>query len=217
MASTEEFTDTRKKVGRPAGEIWKWFEKGEQVSKGYYSATCSFCENYWANAKPLILKKHLAYNCKKVDANTKIKVLILLLNEKDCSDEDTNLTSTTKINKKQIVSTQINDDEDYENFQTSLEKEKQINNALVKLFVCCNLPFALVEHPFFHEFIKVLRATYHLPTCWVLSNTCLLQEVARIDVKITRIINREINLTIAFDGWTNPSGQSIYDYCLITE
>ena len=43
------------------------------------------------------------------------------------------------------------------------------------------------------------------------------QEVARIDVKVTRIIDKEINLTIAFDGGTNPTGQSIYDYCLITE
>ncbi|RIA93246.1 hypothetical protein C1645_819673 [Glomus cerebriforme] len=41
--------------------------------------------------------------------------------------------------------------------------------------------------------------------------------IARINIKVTRIIENEINLTIAFDGWINSSGQSIYDYCLITE
>ena len=45
----------------------------------------------------------------------------------------------------------------------------------------------------------------------------MFQEITRIDVKTNRIINQEINLTITFDGWTGPSGQSVYDYCLITE
>jgi hypothetical protein len=45
----------------------------------------------------------------------------------------------------------------------------------------------------------------------------LVQKIARIDVKVSRIIKNEINLTITFDGWKNSSGQSIYDYCLITE
>jgi len=32
------------KKGRPAGKVWDWFEKGEQVANGYYQATCTFCE-----------------------------------------------------------------------------------------------------------------------------------------------------------------------------
>lgn len=210
--------NTRKKrAGRPAGKIWEWFEKGEQISKGYYSATCTFCETYWNTAVPSKLKKHLAYDCEKVDSDTKIKVLVLLINDQADSDDDnsTKSTSTTKINKRQITQTDVDDENEY--FPTSSSKEDQINKALVKLFICCNLPFALIEHPFFHEFIKTLRTSYHLPSRWILSNTLFTQEIARIDVKVTRIIEKEINLTIAFDGWTNSSGQSIYDYCLITE
>ena len=85
------------------------------------------------------------------------------------------------------------------------------------MFVCCNLPFSLIEHPFFIEFIKSIRNTYSLPSRWVLSNTLFDQEISRINLKLEKIINQETNITIAFDGWTNLTGQSIYNYCLITE
>jgi Protein of unknown function (DUF 659) len=213
MSSNEGSTHTAstRKVGRgrPVGKIWDYFDKGAQVSKGYYSATCFFCGYYWATAKPSRLKKHIAYDCEKVDSDTKVKILTLILSDQVDSDEDASSTSTTKKKASQI--------DIEENFPTSPDKEIQINKALVKLFICCNLPFSLIEHPFFHEFIKVLRATYTLPTRWILSNTFLPQEFARVDIRITNIVNDEINLTIAFDGWTNPSGESIYDYCLITE
>ena len=135
-------------------------------------------------------------------------------------DDDTASTSTTKTNKKRKASdssSQTNLDEHYDNFPTSLSKEDQINTALVKMFVCCNLPFSLIEHPFFIEFIKSIRNTYSLPSRWVLSNTLFDQEISRINLKLEKIINQETNITIAFDGWTNLTGQSIYDYCLITE
>jgi len=68
------------------------------------------------------------------------------------------------------------------------------------MFVCCNLPFALIEHPFFIEFIKILRSTYALPSRWILSETLIVQEVSRINLKVQKIINEENNITIAFDG-----------------
>ncbi|GES76649.1 ribonuclease H-like domain-containing protein [Rhizophagus clarus] len=201
-------TDIRKKGGRPAGKIWNYFDKAAQVSREYYSATCSFCGYYWATAKPSKLKKHIAYDYQKVNFDTKIKVLTLLLVEQEDSDKDLNLTLITK---RKISQTNIN--EDYENFPTLEDKEIAINKALIKLFVCCNLPFALIEHPFFNKFIKVLCATYTLSTRWILTNTFLVQKITRIDIKVVKIIENQINLTIAFDEWTNSTGQSIYDYC----
>src|SRR5947207_15049848 len=120
MSSDEALLDTRKKLGRPAGKIWNWFEKDEQVSKGCYSATCTFCENHWAIAKPSKLKRHLGYECKNVDNDTRIKVLKLLLSEKADSDEDTNSTSVARISRRRVVPL-TNDDEDYEKLPTSSE------------------------------------------------------------------------------------------------
>ncbi|RIA90243.1 hypothetical protein C1645_823654 [Glomus cerebriforme] len=78
------------------------------------------------------LKKHLTYDCNKVDSNTKISVLMMLMNNCEDSEDDSNTTSTTRS-------------------------------------------------------------------------------------KLNRAINEENNLTIAFDRWMNSTGQSIYDYYLITE
>ncbi|PKY60709.1 hypothetical protein RhiirA4_484713 [Rhizophagus irregularis] len=213
----------RKVGGRPISKIWEWFVKGDLVpnSKGYYSATCSFCEYHWSTAKVAKLKKHLAYECTKVDSDTKISILMMLTNNCDDSEDDsydTSTTSTTKSKKRKSNDrSQTHIDDHYENFPTPLGKEDQINKVLAKMFVCCNLPFALIEHPFFIEFVKTLRATYNLPSRWVLTETLIIQEISRINLKVNRIINEENNMTIAFDGWTNPTGQSIYDYCLITE
>jgi len=168
------------------------------------------------------LKKHLAYDCKKIDSDTRISVLMILADNCEDSDDNSHNTATiptTKSSKKRKSNdssqTYINDH--YENYPTTLVKEDQINKALTKMFVCCNLPFALIEHPFFVEFIKTLRAIYNLPSRWILSENLIIQETSRISLKVSRIINEESNLTIAFDGWTNSTGKSIYDFCLITE
>ncbi|CAG8473361.1 4581_t:CDS:2 [Ambispora leptoticha] len=212
--------------GRPPSEVWKWFLKGDESSKkGYYAATCSFCDQHWNIAKPSKLKTHLAYECQKVESDTRIKVLVSLTN--DCVDSDNDMASTsTAASKKRKLENSVNIDSEYENIPTSLDKEDQINKILLKMVVCCNLPFAIVEHPFFQEYTKALRATYSIPSCWVLSNTLLDQELARVNIKVRRLLDKETNLTIAFDRWTNPTGrvlgrteydQSIYDYCVITE
>ena len=112
------------------GLIWK----GEQVASEYYQATCTFCEFFWTNAKPLKLKQHLAYDCKKVDSDTKIKVLTLLLSDRANSDKEIEETEETEeINKKhrkrkQISQTKIDNLEgNNKRFLTSLDKDKQIN------------------------------------------------------------------------------------------
>src|ERR1044072_149735 len=111
--------------GRPSSKIWEWFVKGDYVpnSKGYYSATCSFCEYHWSTAKVAKLKKHLAYECIKVDSNTKISALMMLTNNCEDSEDDshdTSTISTTKSNKKRKVDdrSQTHIDEHYENFPT---------------------------------------------------------------------------------------------------
>ncbi|RIA86139.1 hypothetical protein C1645_829705 [Glomus cerebriforme] len=82
------------------------------------------------------LKKHLAYDCNKVDSDTKISVLMMLTNNCEDSEDDSNTTSTIRSNK-----------------------EDQINKALAKMFIICNLLFALIDHPYFVKFIKTIRST----------------------------------------------------------
>ncbi|CAG8481778.1 10490_t:CDS:2, partial [Scutellospora calospora] len=125
-----------------------------------------------ATAKPCNLKKHLAYECKNVDSETRIKVLHLLSHDFVDSDNDTALTSTTKTSKRQKLN-------EYENILTSLSKEDQINKILLKN--------------------STLYATYPIPSRWIVSNMLLDQELVYVNIKVERIINNEVNLTIAID------------------
>ncbi|CAG8828748.1 23501_t:CDS:1, partial [Cetraspora pellucida] len=71
----------------------------------------------------------------------------------------------------------INIDSKYENIPTSLDKEDQINKILLKIVICCNLSFTIIEHLFFQEYTKALYATYSISSYWVLSNILLDQEL----------------------------------------
>ena len=99
-------------------------------SKGYYSATCSFYEYNWTTAKVAKLKKHLAYECNKVDSDTKISALMMLTSQCEDSDDDTSIATSliSKSNKKRKTSdkSQTHIDDHYENFSTLLGKESKI-------------------------------------------------------------------------------------------
>src|ERR1051325_5980332 len=134
-------------------------------------------------------------------------------------DDDTASTSTTKTNKKRKASdssSQTNLDEHYDNFPTSLSKEDQINTALVKMFVYCNLPFSLIEYPFFIEFIKSIHNTYSFSSRWVLSNTLFDQEIFRINLKLEKLLTKKPILQLSLMVG-QISLDNRYNYCLITK
>ncbi|CAG8601129.1 18156_t:CDS:2 [Cetraspora pellucida] len=45
----------------------------------------------------------------------------------------------------------------------SSEMKKECDRAFLKFFICCGIPFSVVEHPFFLEFIKCLNKVYEPP------------------------------------------------------
>ncbi|CAG8480423.1 3772_t:CDS:1 [Cetraspora pellucida] len=195
MSSNKDSLNTSKKVcGHLPNEIWDKFTKGDEIYKGYYAVTCNYYSETWSSGRSKDLKKHLTYECQNIDSETMIETLTLLTYGLDSDDE----MSIIKSKKKQRLPSNI--DKPCKNISTSLDKADQINKALVKLVSCCNIPFALVEHPFFYDFIKILWSTYSLPSRWILFNTLFDQELARINLKVERIISKEINLTIIFDG-----------------
>jgi len=46
----------------------------------------------------------------------------------------------------------------------------------------CNIPFCVIENPYFVDLIKTLQPGYDLPSRQVLSGTLLQAEAARINV-----------------------------------
>ncbi|CAJ0748441.1 7948_t:CDS:2, partial [Entrophospora sp. SA101] len=76
------------------------------------------------------------------------------------------------------------------------EKQLRCSYALTKFFVCCGIPFWVVENPFFVDFITNLCPGFHLPKRTTLSTT---------------FVNLE-----CLDGWTSPAGQSLYIFVIMT-
>ncbi|GBC50202.2 ribonuclease H-like domain-containing protein [Rhizophagus irregularis DAOM 181602=DAOM 197198] len=63
-----------------------------------------------------------------------------------------------------------------------------ITYALVHVFICCGIPFSIIENPFFIEFLHKMRLGYESPTSELLT----------------------------LDGWTNPNSVSVYNYVILT-
>ncbi|GBC19251.2 ribonuclease H-like domain-containing protein [Rhizophagus irregularis DAOM 181602=DAOM 197198] len=73
-----------------------------------------------------------------------------------------------------------------------------------------------LEHPFFINFIKELNAGYNTPTREVLVNQLLERELAQVNFKVNSELEKETNLTLAFDGWTSGTHRSIWNFIVMT-
>ncbi|CAB5351798.1 unnamed protein product [Rhizophagus irregularis] len=66
---------------------------GPSKSRGHYSATCSYCRQYWRQGRPQVLSAHLANHCKKCPNDVslyfaKIVGKNLAKEEEESADED---------------------------------------------------------------------------------------------------------------------------------
>ncbi|PKK56735.1 hypothetical protein RhiirC2_643843, partial [Rhizophagus irregularis] len=55
--------------------------------------------------------------------------------------------------------------------------KESIDKALIKAFVCCGLPWHLIDHPFMIELFKQLRPNYTPPDRKTLTNSLLIEEI----------------------------------------
>jgi hypothetical protein len=72
----------------------------------------------------------------------------------------------------------------------------RINRALVKFFVCCEISYRIVKHPFFIDLLKELNAGYDPPTQEYLSGRLLETELCNVNEKMNEDIMNQHNLTL---------------------
>lgn len=72
-----------------------------------------------------------------------------------------------------------------------------MDQSLIKMFVCCGIPFSVVEHPFFIEMFKKACPGYTLPSCDKLSGIMLSHLAVKIEDKINTIFKNTTNLTLS--------------------
>ncbi len=189
----------KKKVnsgGRPKSLVWETHViKGKKVSKGHYEATCSYCNTFWHKGSPQDLEGHFANDCLKVP----IEVKQFFLNRLAAKAEVL-INSQQTSNKKRKFDNESADQsritDFHESSKLSQERIHEINQACVKAFTICGIPWHIIENPFFIEFLRTLRPGYIPPSKEILSGQFLAQETAVVNNKIIKELKNSTNLTL---------------------
>ncbi|CAG8720506.1 19857_t:CDS:2, partial [Dentiscutata erythropus] len=129
-------------------------------SPGHFSAKCSYCPAKWSRGEPQKLEAHLALECPIVDNEIR---QIYLLHVAYCD----------------------NLEEQSENITENLSEERisSINGSLLKAFVVCDIPFSVIENPFFIDLLQNLCPNYQPPSREILAVRLLDQEYSRVTIK----------------------------------
>ncbi|CAB4495196.1 unnamed protein product [Rhizophagus irregularis] len=94
--------------GRPPSDVWcNHMIQGKMQSRGHYSATCSYCQQYWRQGRPQVLHAHLANYCKKCHDNVslyfaKIVRKSLAKEEEESADEDESVYPNKRARQMEI-------------------------------------------------------------------------------------------------------------------
>lgn len=179
--------------GRPQSEVWKHFEKKPLKSVGHYSAKCTYCAKYWPRGTPNELETHLANDCKA--ASEYIRSFYLGVVSARNFGNEASLSNSNKKRKTQN-SEQREITEWCESTTLPSSKIASITRALLRAFVCCGIPFSVIQNPFFIEFLNEIRPGYEPPTDELLSGRLLSEETSRINEKVGAIIKNSNNLTL---------------------
>jgi hypothetical protein len=83
-----------------------------------------------------------------------------------------------------------------EKLTISDDKQGRYTQTLGKFFICCGIPFWIVENPFFIDFIKSLCPGFQLSKRTILSTTVVNKECAYILSEIKKELDKETNLTL---------------------
>lgn len=197
--------DKSNKSGRPPSDIWEYMTKGERQSKGHYSAICSFCKRNWKQGKPHILREHLANHCKSCPKDISsyyAKIVGKKMGEND-EEEESSTDETDKIielddeypsKKQKLRQTSVKNF--YGSKKVEIGRSDELDRVITKAFIMANIPFSVIENPWFVNMIKTLEPGYDAPSRRVLSGSLLEAELSRTNLRINNELEKESNFTI---------------------
>lgn len=181
--------------GRPPSDVWcNHMIQGKMQSRGHYSATCSYCWQYWRQGRPQVLRAHLANHCKKCPDNVSLHFAKIVgknfaKEEEESADEDESVYPNKRARQTET-----------KNFYGGSKIEKgrsdELDRVITKAYVMCNIPFSTIDNPWFIDMIKALEPGYDPPSRRVLSGTLLEAELSRVNARVNNELEKESNFTI---------------------
>ncbi|EXX62144.1 hypothetical protein RirG_164580 [Rhizophagus irregularis DAOM 197198w] len=202
------------KPGRKPKEVWNFFTAIGEKKEGHRGCKCKYCPWSQTRGEPSSMEAHLALSCHKTPQDVKEKFLLIV---KTRGESQTLQLEAAEIPSKKRKAGHQQLITKYGESNTIEPIKKQICDCTVaKFFICCRISFRLVEHPFFIDMVKSLCLGYDPPRANTLSQDFLYEELANIVVDQHLELKRTTNLTLGFDSWTSPLGQSLYAFVIMT-
>lgn len=94
-------------------------------------------------------------------------------------------------------------------------EKSNLDQDLAETFFELGMPFNLLNHPKFRNFVKALRPAYNPPYRRDLAGPLLDQAFSQQQAGLQQSIDRAARLTLVTDGWTNIRNESIINYMLV--
>ena len=158
---------------------------------------------FWARGIPDKLQAHLALKCEKVNRDISqiyLKKLAIKNSVPDNESGDEMSISTTTSSRKSSNSKKRKTNNNlysyYENTSCNIEQKQRLDQSLLRAFVVCGIPWNVVSNPFFIDFMKLAKPGYNPATRKELSEQLLNQEIARITIKLNKLVKSERNMTL---------------------
>ncbi|CAG8716506.1 15116_t:CDS:2, partial [Cetraspora pellucida] len=118
--------------------------------------------------------------------------------------------------KHKLASDQAPLSEFLESTKLTPQCESNINLALVRAFIICNIPFHIISNPYFIDALRELWPKYQLPSRQLLAGQLLNAEIIKVNQNIINVLEKASNLTLDLDGWTDPSGKLLWNFVIHT-
>ena len=185
----------QKRKGRNFSDIWdSHMIKGEQRSRGHYSAICNYCKNSWKDGRSRILREHLANHCKRCPKEVSSYYAKIVGKKKAEEDESEEDEEEIDLSNKKQKQTSISHYYKYQKLEEG--RADEIDKSITKAFIMANIPFNVIENPWFIDLIRTLEPRYNISSRQILGGSLLEAELSRVGMRINRELERETDFTI---------------------
>ncbi|CAG8776857.1 26922_t:CDS:2, partial [Racocetra persica] len=164
------------------------------------------------------LEKYLALDCPNQNKNIIDFYTQIIANQQGRSQAASQeITSGVELSKKKhkLAGDQASLSEFLESTKLTPQHKNNINSALIKVFIVCNIPFYVISNPYFIDTLRALRELwpeYQPLSRQLLADRLLNAEIIKLNQNIRNILEKANNLTLGLDRWTDSSGKSLWNF-----
>ena len=167
---------------------------GKLISPGHWATICKFCSKKWGHTMVTRLEDYLGNHCPCISLGLGCKYCLKVALQ-DRGDSKPELT-TLGNKKRKVIFENDKLTAHIDIIAMNSAKQKLIDSKAVKAFTCAGIPFRVIETPFFIDFLNELNYNYKPLSHQLLSNCFLNQELAKVNIAITKEFVGEKDLTL---------------------